>query len=111
MDFFPHRFRVVAYGKNGKIALPDSLKSEIKTGKLQRELRRAGIGQHTIEKALGSHVRVNTYKKIVFALQNPKKKTRAELSESGRDANNYSALYRAEWEGCYSFGPLQVFLD
>jgi hypothetical protein len=43
-------FRVIEYGKSRKIALPDSLKCEIQGTKLQRELRRRGIGQHTIEK-------------------------------------------------------------
>jgi hypothetical protein len=50
-------FRVIEYGKSRKIVLPDSLKREIKEAKL-RELRRRGIGQHTIEKALHAHVRV-----------------------------------------------------
>ena len=61
-------FRVVEYGKSRKIALLDSLKCEIQRTKLQRELRRRGIGQHTIEKALHAHIRVNTYKKIVAAI-------------------------------------------
>ena len=60
-------FRVVEYGKNRKIVLPDSLKREIEEIKL-RELRRRGIGQHTIENALRAHVRVNTYMKIVAAI-------------------------------------------
>ena len=60
--------RVVEYGKNRKIVLPDSLKREIQETKLQRELRRRGIGQHTIEKALHARVRVNTYRKIVAAI-------------------------------------------
>jgi hypothetical protein len=61
-------FRVVEYGKSRKVVLPDSLKREIQGTKLQRELRRRGIGQHTIEKALHAHVRVNTYRKIVSAI-------------------------------------------
>ena len=60
-------FRVVEYGKSRKIVLPDLLKREIEQIKL-RELRRRGIGQHTIEKALNTHVRVNTYRKIVAAI-------------------------------------------
>ncbi len=36
------------------------------------DLRR-GIGQHTIEKALHAHVRVNTYRKIVAAIDEYKK--------------------------------------
>jgi len=51
-------FRVVEYGKSRNVVLPDSLKREIQGTKLQRELRRRGIGQHTIEKALHAHVRV-----------------------------------------------------
>jgi hypothetical protein len=65
-------FRVVEYGKSRKIVLPDSLKCEIQETKLQRELRRRGIGQHTIENALHTHVRVNTYRKIVAAIDHYK---------------------------------------
>jgi hypothetical protein len=60
-------FRVIEYGKSRKIVLPDALKREIEEAKL-RELRRRGIGQHTIEKALHAHVRVNTYRRIVAAI-------------------------------------------
>jgi hypothetical protein len=66
-------FRAVEYGKSRKVVLPDSLKREIKGTKLQRELRRRGIGQHTIEKALHGHVRLNTYTKIVSAIAEYKK--------------------------------------
>jgi hypothetical protein len=69
-------FRVIEYGKNRKIVLPDSVKQQIR-GLGQRELRRRGIGQHTIEKALHAHVRVNTYRKIVATIQ----KTRAVTDE------------------------------
>ncbi len=61
-------FRVIEYGKSRKIVLPDSLKREIQGTKLQRELRRRKIGQHTIEKALHTHVRVRTYEKILAAI-------------------------------------------
>ena len=61
-------FRVVEYGKSRKVMLPDSLKREIKGAKLQRELRRRGIGQHTIERALHSHIRVNTCRKMVAVM-------------------------------------------
>ena len=61
-------FRVVEYGKSRKVILPDLLKREIRGAKLQRELRRRGIGQHTIEKALQAHVRVKTYRKIVAVM-------------------------------------------
>jgi hypothetical protein len=60
-------FRVIEYGKSRKIVLPDPVKREIEEAKL-RELRRRGIGQHTIEKALHAHVRVNTYRRIVAAI-------------------------------------------
>jgi hypothetical protein len=66
-------FRVVEYGKSRKVVLPDSLKLEIQGTKLQRELRRRGIGQHTIEKALHAHVRVNTCRKIVAAIEQYKR--------------------------------------
>jgi hypothetical protein len=66
-------FRVVEYGKNRKVVLPDSLKREIQETKLQRELRRRGIGQHTIEKALHAHVRVKTFRKIEAAIDEYKR--------------------------------------
>jgi hypothetical protein len=65
-------FRVVEYGKNRKVVLRDSLKREIQEAKLQRELRRRGIGQHTIEKALDAHVRGKTFRKIAAALAAPR---------------------------------------
>lgn len=65
-------FRVVEYGKSREIALPYSLKREIEETKL-RQLRRRGIGQHKIEKALHAHVRVNTYRKIVAAVEDYKR--------------------------------------
>jgi hypothetical protein len=74
-------FRVVEYGKNRKVALPDSLKCEIKETRLQRELRRRGIGQHTIERALHGHVRLKTYKKIMAAIDEYKREN--ELEEEG----------------------------
>ena len=58
-------FRMIEYGRSRKVVLPDSLKREIQEDKLQRELRRQGIGQHTIEKALRGHVRARTFRKIV----------------------------------------------
>jgi hypothetical protein len=66
-------FRVVEYGRNRKVVLPDSLKVEIREAKLQRELRRRKIGQHTIEKALHGRVRMNTCKKIVAAIDEYKR--------------------------------------
>jgi hypothetical protein len=61
-------FRVIEYGRSRKIVLPDSLKREIEGTKIQRELRRRGIGQHTLEKAVHARVRVNTYGKIAAAI-------------------------------------------
>jgi hypothetical protein len=69
-------FRVVEYGKSRKVVLPDSLKREIAESKLSRELRRRGIGQHTIEKALHAHVRVNTFRKILIAIDEFKREKR-----------------------------------
>jgi hypothetical protein len=69
-------FRVVEYGKSRKIVLPD--KREIEQIKL-RELMRRGIGQHTIEKALHAHVRVNTYRKIVAAIAKYKQEKPARV--------------------------------
>jgi len=66
-------FRVVEYGKSRKVVLSDSLKREIRETNLQRELRRRGIGQHTLEKALHAHVRVSTYRRIVSAIEEYKR--------------------------------------
>ena len=65
-------FRIVEYGLRRRVALPDPLKQAIKdTG--QREFRRRGIGQHTIEKALHGRVRVKTYRRIVSMIDEYKK--------------------------------------
>ncbi len=68
-------FRVVEYGKNRKVELPDLLKHEIRNIGL-RELRRRGIGQHTIEKAFNSQVRASTLKKILNAIEAYKNNTK-----------------------------------
>ena len=60
-------FRMVEYGKNRKIVLPESVKEEI-TNMGQRELRRRVIGQHTIERALNDRVRLSSYRKILSAI-------------------------------------------
>jgi hypothetical protein len=62
-------FAVVEYGKNRKVLLPDSLKREILEEIGLRELRRRGIGQHTLEKALRGPISVKTYRKIMAAIQ------------------------------------------
>ena len=65
-------FRVVEYGRSRTIVFPASLKREIK--KIgSRKFRRTGIGQHTYEKALHGCVRVNTFRKIVSAIEESKK--------------------------------------
>jgi len=64
---------VVEYGKSRNVVLPDSLKREIHGTKLQRELRRRGIGQNTIEKALHAQVRVKTCRRIVAVVAEYKK--------------------------------------
>ena len=75
-------FKVVEYGKNRKIVVPDSLKHEIREARLQRELRRRNIGQHTIEKALHERVRISSYRKIVAAIAEYKEeKRRSEFPE------------------------------
>jgi len=61
-------FRVIEYGKRRKVIVPDSIKQEIRTIG-QRELRRTGIGQHTIENALHARVRLRTYEKILAAIR------------------------------------------
>lgn len=69
-------FRVVEYGKSRRVMLPDSLKRAIKNMGL-RELRRRGIGQHTIEKAMNSQVRASTLKKILGAIHTHSNETLA----------------------------------
>jgi hypothetical protein len=61
-------FRVIEYGKRRKVALPDAVKQQI-IGMGQQELRRRGIGQHTIEKALHSTVRMQSYRKILSTIE------------------------------------------
>jgi hypothetical protein len=78
-------FRVIEYGRSRKVVLPDSLKREIQEAKLQRELRRRGIGQHTIEKALRGHVRAKTLRKILEAIDACRKEqSKSEDSAAGR---------------------------
>ena len=76
-------FRVVEYGKSRNIVLPDLLKREIQGTKLQRELRRRGIGQYTVEKALHAPVRVSTYRKIVAAMDEYKKENNKSQDSTG----------------------------
>src|SRR6266481_2970606 len=57
-------FRVLEYGKGRMVVVPDCVKREMREMGL-RELRRQGIGQHTIEKALLSKVRMKSYRKIL----------------------------------------------
>jgi hypothetical protein len=76
-------FRIVEYGKSRKVVLPDSLKLEIQGAKLQRELRRRGIGQHTIEKALHSHVRVNNCRKMVAVMDEYKTENNKRVDAIG----------------------------
>ena len=74
-------FRVIEYGKRRKVRLPDSIKREIRAMGL-RELRRRQIGQHTIEKALRSTVRIKSYRRILSAIEAFK----AEQTGSGAKA-------------------------
>jgi hypothetical protein len=75
-------FRVIEYGKNRKITLPDAIKQEI-TDMGRRELRRRKIGQHTIEKALLARVRVNTYRKILAAIEEYKEEKHRSRGAGG----------------------------
>jgi hypothetical protein len=78
-------FRIVEYGKSRKVVLADSLKREIQEAKLQRELRRRGIGQHTVEKALRGHVRAKTFRRILEAIDAYRKEqNKSEDSAAGR---------------------------
>jgi hypothetical protein len=61
-------FRVIEYGRRKKVTVPDSVKHAMREVGL-RELRRSGIGQHTIERALDGEVRVNSYTKILAAIE------------------------------------------
>ena len=44
-----------------------------------RDLRRRGIGQHTIERALHGQVRVNSYTKILAAMEESKEERAPRL--------------------------------
>jgi hypothetical protein len=65
-------FRVIEYGKGRRVILPDPVKREMRVLGL-REFRRRGIGQHTLERALHGQVRVNSYTKILAAMEEFKK--------------------------------------
>jgi len=65
-------FRVIEYGRRRKVVLPDPVKHAMREMGL-RELRRRGIGQHTIEKALFSTVRIQSHRKILTAIEESKK--------------------------------------
>jgi len=65
-------FRVIEYGRRRKVKLPDALKEEMKEVGL-RELRRRGIGQHTLENALVSTVRIQSYRKILSTIEKYKR--------------------------------------
>jgi hypothetical protein len=71
-DYDETGFRVIEYGRRKKVTLPASVKHEMREMGL-RDLRRKGIGQHTIERALHGQVRVNSYTKILAALEESKK--------------------------------------
>jgi len=64
------------------VVLPDSLKREIQKSKLQRELRRSGIGQHTIERALNDRVRMSSYRKILAAIAEHEINRKMQLEQS-----------------------------
>jgi hypothetical protein len=61
-------FRVIEYGKGRKVRVPESVKRAMIAMGL-RELRRRGIGQHTIENALRSTVRIKSYWRILAAIE------------------------------------------
>jgi len=65
-------FRVIEYGKGRKVILRNLVKHEMRDIVGLRELRRRGIGQHTAEKALHSTVRLQTYRKILSAIEDYK---------------------------------------
>jgi hypothetical protein len=62
-------FRIIEYGKGRKVVVPNSVKREMREIVGLRELRRRGIGQHTIEKALDDKVRIQSYRKILAAIE------------------------------------------
>ena len=84
-------FRVIEYGKGRKLKLPDSVKRAMRALGL-RKFRRRGIGQHTIEKALHAQVRVNTYRKIMAAID----KYKNEKNKSHDRATGRASSERAE---------------
>jgi hypothetical protein len=72
-------FRVIEYGKRRRVVIPQSIKQEIRNIG-QRELRRRGIGQHTLERAFHSKVRLKSYRKMLSAIQ--EYKAAARMSNS-----------------------------
>jgi hypothetical protein len=70
-------FTVIEYWRK-KVTLPDSVKHEMREIGL-RDLRRRGIGQHTIERALYGQVRVNSYTKILAAMERSKEERARRL--------------------------------
>src|SRR2546425_1065167 len=64
-------------GEEGRSGFPDSIKDEMRAMGLG-ELRRRGIGQHTIEKALHSTVRIKSYRKILAVIEVHNRRTRSE---------------------------------
>jgi len=60
-------FRCRVY-ENGRVAADDSMKKDIRSIGT-RELRRKGIGQHTIERALSSTVKKRTYAKLLTVIE------------------------------------------
>ena len=60
-------FRVVEYGRRRKVKLADPIKDEMRQMGL-RGLRRRGIGQHTVERALNDRVRLSSFRRILAAI-------------------------------------------
>jgi len=81
-DYDETGFRVIEYGKGRKVMIPDSAKHEMRSMGL-RELRRRGIGQHTIEKALRSKIRIKSYRKLLSAIEIYKQENRCSGTLSG----------------------------
>jgi hypothetical protein len=76
-------FRVIEYGRRRKVVVPDRVKDAMRKMGL-RELRRRKIGQHTIENALTSKIRIRSYKKILSAIEEHKAAYRAIPQQEGK---------------------------
>ena len=98
-------FKIVEYGRGRKVRLPDSIKDEMLVIGI-RELMRRGIGQHTIENALHSTIRIKSYRKLQSAIEaykqertHPKDNAQAASKRAAPDGNGRGRTIRLVTRG------------